>query len=248
MTSRLQNILLGLFPRLDYTGPITGNSDVSTTFEEGCFFKYVPLNIKNDCYNFIPLESTLLRYLYNAAGANMTKEIYIPIYVPSNTITNCSSIITFFTLFRETCLTGNFKKVKYRDCIYIIGRGFIMDADYNLLFLFGHELLDEGYKNIKYGEKVIISNEHPLIVIDNTVFLKQEDPIIKYMFKNILPYYVENLIWDAVASRFSKLIIQVTNLKDCIVRPSKPEATISNLEELNDDIYKYLNSNTTYEY
>lgn len=247
MTSRLQNILLGLFPRLDYTGPITDNSDISTTFEEGCFFKYIPLNIKNNCYNFIPLEGTLLRYLYNADGANIPKEIYIPIYVP-NVITNCNNIINFFTLLQETSFNGNFKRVKYKDYIYIIGRGFLMDADYNLLFLFGHELLDEGYKNIKFGEKVIISNGHPLIVIDNTVFLKQEDPIVKYMFKNVLPYYVENLIWDAVAGRFSKLIIQVTNLKDCIVRPSKPEATISNLEELNDDIYKYLNSNTTYEY
>lgn len=246
MNSRLQNILLGLFPRLDYTEPITDNSDISTTFEEGCFFKYTPLNIKNDCYSFIPLESALWNYLPKNTVINIPKEIYIPIYVP-NVITNCNNIINFFTLLRETSFNGNFKRVKYKDYIYIIGRGFIMDADYNLLFLFGHEILNESYKNIKFGEAVTFRNGHPLLLIDNTVLLKQEDPIIKYMFKNILPYYVETLIWDSVPSRFSKLIIQFTNLRNFIVRPSKPEGNISNLEELNDDIYKYLNSNTTYE-
>ena len=246
MNSRLQNILLGLFPRLDYTGPITDNSDISTTFEEGCFFKYTPFNIKNNCYNFIPLESALWNYLSKNTVINIPKEIYIPIYVP-NVITNCNNIINFFTLLRETSFNGNFKRVKYKDYIYIIGRGFLMDADYNLLFLFGHEILDESYKNIKFGETVNFRNGHPLLLIDNTVLLKQEDPIIKYMFKNILPYYVETLIWDSVPSRFSKLIIQFTNLRNFIVRPSKPEGNISNLEELNDDIYKYLNSNTTYE-
>jgi hypothetical protein len=211
---------------LSYRAPInTHDSIIPTT---GMCNKFIELDLSNNNFE-VPI---ILRGYIDQIRLSEYNKIIISGCVNDNYTIQASGIETIIKrLYR--IIGPKIIKMEYKDFTYYGTAGWILDKDFNTMFL----ITIEGNIN---NNNITYSGYN--IYINPTVFTNNKDPMCKHIVSKLLPYYIEKGIpyirsLCTYAETFNKNII-IGNPKVYLKSVNKP-----NSNEISKTINKLIKDN-----
>lgn len=180
---------------MSYRAPIDIYNDCA--INSGVYSKYIEIDLSKNYFEF-PFA---LRGYVNSTNLNKHNTIIITKCVNKDYTISASGIETIIKkLFKKASAAIN--KIQYKDFIYYGTFGWLLDKDFNTLFL----ITLKGNRETTTSPCVYSGYN---IYINPKVFTDAKNPLYKHIISKLLPYYIENdiTIFNYYERNLSKDII-----------------------------------------